>query len=226
MNYLAIYKNIIDRAITENRIKGGDIYYERHHIIPRCVGGTNNKQNLVLLTSKEHFICHKLLCEIYPDQPKLKYAVWAMLNIRELNKEKQSRNYRIGVREYERLRSEYVNELMTRENWIPPFKGKKHTEEAKRKNSEKHRGKRTPLSDVTKKKISEKLTDHFKNNEHHMKGSIAWNRGITHTKEVRDKIRASVSKEPKEQIICPHCNKSGGKPVMKRFHFDNCKTLG
>jgi hypothetical protein len=28
---------------------------------------------------------------------------------------------------------------------------------------------------------------------------------------------------PKETIICPHCKTSGGKPAMKRWHFDNCK---
>ena len=40
-------------------------------------------------------------------------------------------------------------------------------------------------------------------------GNIPWNKGI-----VGDK---------KEQVICPHCNKKGGKPTMTRWHFDNCK---
>jgi ssDNA-binding Zn-finger/Zn-ribbon topoisomerase 1 len=34
----------------------------------------------------------------------------------------------------------------------------------------------------------------------------------------------SASKEPKEIVICPKCGKSGGKPAMKRYHFDNCKV--
>lgn len=40
-------------------------------------------------------------------------------------------------------------------------------------------------------------------------GNIPWNKGI-----VGDK---------KEQIVCPYCNKKGGKPSMTRWHFDNCK---
>lgn len=29
---------------------------------------------------------------------------------------------------------------------------------------------------------------------------------------------------PKPKVICPHCDKEGGIPVMKRYHFDNCKS--
>jgi hypothetical protein len=43
MNYLKIYNDIVDRS--KNRVLEG--YKERHHIIPRCVGGTNDKSNLV-----------------------------------------------------------------------------------------------------------------------------------------------------------------------------------
>ena len=61
MNYNVIYFNIIERAKTRGLIKKSLGYYtERHHIIPRCIGGNNNKENLVLLTAKEHFICHYL----------------------------------------------------------------------------------------------------------------------------------------------------------------------
>ena len=38
---------------------------EEHHIIPRCLGGSDDKSNLVKLTAKEHFICHLLLTKIY-----------------------------------------------------------------------------------------------------------------------------------------------------------------
>lgn len=42
-----------------------DIYSEKHHIIPRSLGGNDNIENLVKLTSREHFICHYLLTKIY-----------------------------------------------------------------------------------------------------------------------------------------------------------------
>ncbi len=66
MNYEGIYKSII-----ENRIKtplSKEVYGEIHHIIPRCLGGLDEKENLVKLSAREHFICHALLAEIYPKE--------------------------------------------------------------------------------------------------------------------------------------------------------------
>lgn len=80
MNYEKIYKQLIERAQSESRQKGCGVYFEQHHIVPKCIGGTNDKINLVLLTPKEHFIAHKLLHKIYPDNQKLHYALWAMIN--------------------------------------------------------------------------------------------------------------------------------------------------
>lgn len=43
-------------------------------------------------------------------------------------------------------------------------------------------------------------------------------KGAKRTEETRQKMKG-----PKPITFCPHCNKSGGKPAMMRFHFDNCK---
>jgi hypothetical protein len=74
MNYQAIYDRLIDRAICQDRTKGDGTYYEKHHIVPRCLGGTNDVLNLVLLTAKEHYLAHHLLTKIYPNNPKISYA--------------------------------------------------------------------------------------------------------------------------------------------------------
>lgn len=58
--YTRWYNSIIKRAQSENRERHGR-YYERHHIIPKCMNGGNDLDNLVLLTLREHFICHLLL---------------------------------------------------------------------------------------------------------------------------------------------------------------------
>lgn len=55
------YKELIDFARSEYRYKGDSTYYELHHIIPRCCGGTDAKSNLVLLTLSEHLQAHYLL---------------------------------------------------------------------------------------------------------------------------------------------------------------------
>jgi hypothetical protein len=61
MNYAGIYSNIIEKR--KNEVSVG--YTEKHHIIPRSLGGSDEKDNLVKLTAKEHFICHLLLTKMY-----------------------------------------------------------------------------------------------------------------------------------------------------------------
>jgi len=62
MNYQRIYDELIQRARSENRVKGGDVYYEAHHIIPKCVGGKGKysqwrtHDNIILLTVREHIL--------------------------------------------------------------------------------------------------------------------------------------------------------------------------
>ena len=74
MNYQNIYDNIIrrgqSRVLTE--------YKESHHIVPRCLGGTDEPSNLVDLTPEEHYTCHQLLVKIYPDNNKLLNAALFM----------------------------------------------------------------------------------------------------------------------------------------------------
>ena len=82
MNYQKIYNQIIERA--KNRQLEG--YKEKHHVIPKCIGGLNDKENLVELTAREHFLCHRLLCEIYPNNQKLLWALWLMAIGKQKNK--------------------------------------------------------------------------------------------------------------------------------------------
>lgn len=118
MEYNKIYNQIVERA-KKRKIKG---YTEKHHIIPRCMGGDNNIKNLVNLTAREHFLCHMLLCEIYPKNYKLKHALFLMAIGKQKVKEK---NYVIGARVYERLREEYSQMLL----------GGKQSKETKEKKS-------------------------------------------------------------------------------------------
>ncbi len=62
MNYQRIYDEIIDRGRTRGRPSG---YFERHHIVPKSMGGTDDKSNIVNLTAREHFIAHWLLAKIH-----------------------------------------------------------------------------------------------------------------------------------------------------------------
>lgn len=69
MNYKNIYDSIILKATNEseqrNTEKNFGFYFEKHHIIPRSLGGSDEEQNLTLLTAREHFLCHWLLAKHY-----------------------------------------------------------------------------------------------------------------------------------------------------------------
>lgn len=101
MNLRLIYNKICNRG--QIRVLDKSIYCEKHHIIPICMGGSNQKNNLTNLTAKEHFICHKILCELYPSNEKLRYAFWAMCN------QKNNRNYIVSSRTYEYAKSLCLN---------------------------------------------------------------------------------------------------------------------
>jgi len=51
---------------------------ERHHIVPKCLGGSNDESNLVYLTPEEHFVAHQLLVKMNPGHRGLIYAVHQM----------------------------------------------------------------------------------------------------------------------------------------------------
>lgn len=110
MNYKAIYYKIIEKAKQEenngNRYVG---YYEKHHILPRSLGGTNEKENLVKLTAREHFICHWLLVKMYnkgtTERNKMLCALWKMRSI------SCNQNRYINARAYETLRIEFAKTM-------------------------------------------------------------------------------------------------------------------
>lgn len=131
MNYLKIYNDIIKKAISENRKKGNCKYYELHHITPRCLGGSNKKENLVHLTGKEHWLVHLLLIEIYPENIRLKLSIRKMMK----KSNNQDRPIITSGRQFERLKK------MISKAHGDLLRGKK----------------RKPFSDEHKKNISKKM---------------------------------------------------------------------
>lgn len=74
MNYRKHYNSLISRA--RRRVASG--YLERHHAIPKCMGGPDTKSNLVQLTPEEHYVAHLLLVKIYPGNQGLAFAAHMM----------------------------------------------------------------------------------------------------------------------------------------------------
>ena len=80
MNYQKIYNNIIVKYGLKE--KPQENYTERHHIIPICMGGTNDHNNLVYLEARYHLLAHWLLSRIHPKNYELAHAFSMMCDMK------------------------------------------------------------------------------------------------------------------------------------------------
>jgi hypothetical protein len=203
--YYKWYTQIVDRAKLRPTTVG---YYERHHIIPKSLGGTNKLDNLVNLTAREHFICHWLLTKcVLIKVEKMQYALWVMIHSENEHQER----YKINSKKYEILKK-HLSLVFSRQHIGKP-KSEEHkrkiSETRKRKiaegslvvneNKEKYKiisekRKGTKLSSETKQKISEsrkgqKLT--IEQREHLSK----LNTGVVWSEEKKNKLRETMKKQ-------------------------------
>jgi hypothetical protein len=199
MNHIKIYDSIIKKAKDNNRIKlkannPDYICYEKHHILPKCLGGKNEGYNIVLLTPKEHFICHKLLTYIYKDNHKIICAFFMLVHRHSKLK------YKISSRDYEYLKkifsisiSQHMKEWhskigfseLTRKKLSENNKNKKHVvrpwkhSEQGLKNIQ-NAMKNRIISGKTKSKMSKSRI-----------GKEPWNKNGHHTEEAKQKMSKS-----------------------------------
>lgn len=103
MNYIRIYKRIIDRA--RNRSLAEDVYVEKHHIIPRCLGGSDDDWNIICLTPEEHYLSHQLLVKMCPENQGLVHAA-CMMTVNSEEKDQQRGNKLYGW-----LKQRWINGL-------------------------------------------------------------------------------------------------------------------
>ena len=131
--YSRWYNNLIEKS--KNRKLQG--YTEKHHIIPRSFGGSNDAANIAVLTAREHYIAHWLLWKMNFPQPyygKMAAAFKTFCGKLFYGKKRTTNhNYKINSKMYERLRVEcaaYQSEFFSGEN--ASWYGRKHTEESKK----------------------------------------------------------------------------------------------
>ena len=100
-----IYDGYITKAKSKIRNKDDGSYYEKHHILPKCMNGSNDESNLVTLLAREHLFVHWLLTKIHPNNHNISHALWCMCNGNRRNKEIK---LKISATIYEKARIQHL----------------------------------------------------------------------------------------------------------------------
>lgn len=191
--YTRWYYNIIQQAQTRT-ITG---YTEKHHIIPRSLGGTNHSHNMATLTAREHFICHLLLTKMVEGKfkQKMTFALWLMCNTQNKNQQR----YKVTSVIYCQIRKEFALAISKKTKGVKKnyksFLGKTHSDKTKKRQSD------LKLGD---------LNPHY---------------GKHHTLESKIKIGLTHKGIAKPKYTCIYCGKTvGGLNNFLRWHKDRCSS--
>lgn len=169
--YTRCYFSIIQRALSRTLIDNG--YIEKHHIIPKSLGGTDEINNIVKLTSREHFVCHQLLIRMLSskNRSKMVYALWRMCNSKKNPYKITSRVYGASRKRYtdivsKRIVSDDTRKKMSKSRRIThrsdefreraSIRAKNRSKEHSQKIGDAHKGK--TISVEMRQKQSEKLS--------------------------------------------------------------------
>lgn len=225
------YQRHYDALMIRGKSRELSGYKESHHIIPRCMGGSDDKDNLVDLTPEEHFVAHQLLAKIYPKNHSLIYAVKILMG---------SKNY--SNKQFGWVRKRAV------EASIKFHTGRKRSDETKEKISASLKGKiRGPISEEHRINLSKShkgkiFTETHKKNISNRVITEEWRNKLSIANSCRtlenhsDKIKAGITEESKRKISeavknsplkkCQHCGKECRGSNFTRWHGDNCKMRG
>lgn len=211
--YTTWYFNIINTA--KARVTEG--YTEKHHIIPKCLNGSNDPDNIIPLSLREHFLCHMLLPFMVNDEHhkrSLSYAA-AMLGRKTGNHRSPQK---VNTRLYEKLKTKMYDNM----------KGNKMSDEAVRKMSisaKKRADNETPEEKERRRKGADTIKGWWKGTKRpHQAGSK--NYFSKNKDEIQDIFmkKYGVSNPALIPWQCEHCGKEGkGLSGLKRWHGDNCK---
>lgn len=246
--YYYVYQMIVLNAKFRFPPEG---YLESHHIVPKCLGGRDDSENLVLLTAREHFVCHHLLTKFTEGRNHHKMVLaFVMMAVGS------NRHDRITSRRAAILRADSAaarSSLLKGKKRTPeqrkriseamkgrpsPKKGTKLSDEQRRAMSESRKGKGP--SPETVMKILESRKDYRHSEETKKKIGLA-HRGKTNppcSDETRKKLseagkgkkrgpdtvaRMKESAAKREKKQCTHCGGMFYAGLFARWHGDRCK---
>lgn len=245
--YTKYYTLITDAAKTRNN----EGYIERHHIIPQSLGGSNDKDNLVDLTAREHFICHWLLIKMTEGEARSK-MLYALHGMRAENRYQQRYSSTITARVYERYRIEHAknhSERMKgkepwnkggvditdehRANLVTAAKNRKPlSAESIAAGAAKRRGQKRSLATCEKMSLASKGKPKGPMSEEEKLKRSTTMKGKAKPEGFGDKVAERMKQSFTEnnpnkredlKKICPHCGTKSGPSGYARWHGDNCK---
>jgi len=105
--YTKIYFSLIEKRkefLIDKKIN----YGEQHHIVPKSLGGSNDEENLVILTAREHYIAHKLLTKMTTGEAKIKmfWAFHRILHSKNTNFNLNSKSYSLFREQWSKFMKE------------------------------------------------------------------------------------------------------------------------
>lgn len=233
--YTKWYYSIIYRA--KSRVVDQEKYYEKHHIIPKSLGGSNLKDNLVKLFPREHFICHLLLIKMTTGLHKNKMSF--ALHIMSRKTKKHQRDYKISSKIYEFIKKNHIRALSERPHChkgksYEEIYGKKRADEIKNKlknitrtqesndkRSAKLKGKKLPPRSANHcAKLSFIRSEENKSKLSEKRKGVSWG---NHSDEHRLNMSERQKGIPQPTTTCVHCNKEISKMAHGKYHGDKCK---
>ena len=150
------------KELTSKQDRSLECYTEKHHIIPRCMGGDDSVENLVVLTAREHYIAHLLLtkCTSSVYKQKMSYALWNMVN-RDNGERTSSTNYSNVRTKHAKMLSENNSgsgnpmfgkqvSIETRQKISSKTKGGKRSIETRERISNANKGSNNPMFGIKK----------------------------------------------------------------------------
>ena len=175
-------------------------YLEKHHIIPKCMGGKNEEDNYVLFTYREHIIAHHLLHRIFPENHKLALAYLGMIYMNPNRKVGKGVYKIVNGKEvpYTTRDLEEIRKLVAEKNRIEKT-GVKYSDEVKRKLSEMRMG--HEVKETTRQKISEARVG-MEFTEEHKKNISKTHKGKTLSEDIKKKV--SINSVTRREIIGPN----------------------
>lgn len=243
--YKIWYNSIVENAKT--RILTG--YLEQHHIIPRSLGGSDEPNNLVKLTAREHFVCHWLLTKMHTGESRAK-MIYALNGMKRNGQHNERYETKITSRVYESLKKEFsiIHSAVMRGR-TPWNKGHREDRPEVLENVKQAALKRKPQSKESREKQAQKTRGQKRTDKQKAKMSAGM-RGVKKgpmSQDEKDKRSRALAGRPKppehtkkrletlakqladgthysqQKKTCLHCGVVASKGPYTRYHGDKCK---